>query len=103
MNCEICGKKLIRPQALYCPYCGSKINHGDDENKPQQPAQSIPEAPVAPPIPEPVSVIPEPAPIPEPVPVELPQPVQEVPAQEPQPIGGFPFQEPVTADRKSVV
>lgn len=32
MFCEECGKKLIRPQALYCPYCGHKVNHGSDTN-----------------------------------------------------------------------
>ena len=39
MFCEECGKKLIRPQALYCPYCGHKVNHEPAVN-PAQPAES---------------------------------------------------------------
>ena len=44
MFCEECGKKLIRPQALYCPYCGHKVNHEPAVN-PAQPAQSTAPAP----------------------------------------------------------
>lgn len=44
MFCEECGKKLIRPQALYCPYCGHKVNHESAVN-PAQPAQSTAPAP----------------------------------------------------------
>ena len=44
MFCEECGKKLIRPQALYCPYCGHKVNHEPSVN-PAQPAESTAPAP----------------------------------------------------------
>ena len=44
MFCEECGKKLIRPQALYCPYCGHKVNHEPAVN-PAQPTQSTAPAP----------------------------------------------------------
>ena len=44
MFCEECGKKLIRPQALYCPYCGHKVNHEPAVN-PAQPAESTAPAP----------------------------------------------------------
>ena len=44
MFCEECGKKLIRPQALYCPYCGHKVNHEPSVN-PAQSAQSTAPAP----------------------------------------------------------
>ena len=36
MFCEECGKKLIRPQALYCPYCGHKVNHEPSVNPARQ-------------------------------------------------------------------
>lgn len=41
MFCENCGKMLKRPQALFCPYCGNKINH-----EPVQTSQPVSAAPV---------------------------------------------------------
>ncbi|MFR0871180.1 MAG: zinc ribbon domain-containing protein [Oscillospiraceae bacterium] len=90
MFCEECGKKLIRPQALYCPYCGHKVNHEPAVN-PDQPAQSIAPAPqtVSPEsdaqgVPAAVSMQVSESPIesmPELQPI-VPEPVEEAPAEE---------------------
>ena len=90
MFCEECGKKLIRPQALYCPYCGHKVNHEPAVN-PAQPAQSTAPAPqtVSPEsdaqgVPAAVSMQVSESPIesmPELQPI-VPEPVEEAPAEE---------------------
>lgn len=101
MFCEECGKKLIRPQALYCPYCGHKVNHEPAVN-PDQPAQSTAPAPqtVSPEsdaqgVPAVVSMQVSESPIesmPELQPI-VPEPVEETPAEEVPPAPEIPEQE----------
>ena len=101
MFCEECGKKLIRPQALYCPYCGHKVNHEPAVN-PVQPAQSNAPAPqtVSPEsdaqgVPAAVSMQVSESPIesmPELQPI-VPEPVEEAPAEEVPSVPEIPEQE----------
>ena len=104
MFCENCGRKLIRPQAAYCPYCGAKQNHAPVPENEMPVIQSVPaqpenpigstaaqesvlpgiepvtapsfemETPLAEPVPVPVEETPEPETAPEP-----PAPVAEEP------------------------
>lgn len=101
MFCEECGKKLIRPQALYCPYCGHKVNHEPAVN-PAQPAQSTAPAPqtVSPEsdaqgVPVAVSMQVSESPIesmPELQPI-VPEPVEEAPAEDVPSVPEIPEQE----------
>ena len=101
MFCEECGKKLIRPQALYCPYCGHKVNHEPAVN-PAQPAESTAPAPqtVSPEsdvqgVPAVVSMQVSESPIesmPELQPI-VPEPVEEAPAEEVPSVSEIPEQE----------
>ena len=101
MFCEECGKKLIRPQALYCPYCGHKVNHEPAVN-PDQPAQSTAPDPqtVSPEsdaqgVPAVVSMQVSESPIesmPELEPI-VPEPVEEAPAEEVPSVPEIPEQE----------
>ena len=90
MFCEECGKKLIRPQALYCPYCGHKVNHEPAVNpaqptqstapapqtvSPESEAQGIPAAVSIPVSESPIESIPELQPV-------VPEPIEEAPAEE---------------------